>query len=132
MNQKYQLLYSDMQKDIARCEGLDLPEGEWVTACFWIAHSYWERLKKNIDPTKFDSEKDEIDFFRNVKPQFTSHIEYYTIVSEALICVPQKREDAIVYWKGEANRFKRFCERNDDFLRYYESGKRFKDSLYFL
>jgi len=132
MNEKYQCLYSDMLKDIARCEAMELPDAEWVTACFWVAHSYWERLKKNIDPDKFSSENEEIEFFRNVKPHFTAQIEYYTLLSEALLCVPLKKEGAISYWKSETNRFKRFCEKNKEFIEYYESGKRFKDSLFFL
>jgi hypothetical protein len=132
MNEKYQYLYSDMLKDIARCEKLELPDAEWVTACFWVAHSYWERLKKLTDPNRFSSENDEIEFFRNVKPHFTQHIEYYIILSEALVCVPGEPSKAICYWELEGKRFKRFCERNEEFVRYYESGQRFKDSLYFL
>jgi hypothetical protein len=132
MNEKYQLLYSEMLKDIARCEQLELPDAEWVTACFWIAHNYWERLKKLTNPNGFKNESEEIEFFRNVKPQFTSYIEYFTILSEALVCVPSHSMEAICYWEEEAKRFKRFCERNEEFITYYESGERYKDSLYFL
>lgn len=121
-----------MLQDIGRCEKLELPDAEWVTACFWVSHSYWERLKKYVDPDKFSSESEEVEFFRNVKPHFTAYIEYYTLLSEALLCVPQEKSQAITYWEMENKRFKRFCEKNDAFVLYYESGRRFKDSLFFL
>ena len=132
MNEKYQLLHDDMLKDITRCEQLELPNAEWVAACFWVAHNYWQRLKSLTCPRSFKSECEEIEFFRNVKPHFTAHIEYFVILSEALTCVPADCGDALCYWEEEGKRLNRFCERNEDFVRYYESGERCRDNLYFL
>lgn len=132
MNEKYQLLYNEMLQDIIRNQEQTLQEGERVASGFWIAHKYWERLKKIIDPDNFTNENEEIEFFRNVKPQFTAHIEYYTILSEALVCLPSLADEAIDFWKEEAKRFNRFCEKNEEFVNYYESGQHFKDGLFFV
>jgi len=132
MNCNFQLLYNDMLEDLWHNQELPLPEAEIVCSAFWIAHNYWDRLKLKVVVSGFSNDKDEIDFFRNIKPRFTAHIEYFTILSEALVCVPESPAEAVTYWQGEADRFKRFCERHEFFVRYYESGKNYSDSFLFL
>src|SRR5258706_10983810 len=118
MKQEYQLLHQEMLKDIQRCLQLDLPESENVEACFWIASDYWDKLKERIKNGIFNDEGDEIDFFRNVKPQFTSWMEYFMILSEGLLFVPEERLCAITYWEEEMKRFKRYCDKNHEFVSY--------------
>lgn len=118
--------------DINRCLKLPHPEKENAERCFWIAEKYWERLKELMKGRPFKDETDEIEFFRNVKPQFTSYIEFFVILSEALLFVPAERLNAISYWEEESQRFKRFCDKKNHFICYYESGNRQHDSNYFL
>jgi hypothetical protein len=132
MNEKYQPLYSEMLKDIERCLQLELPEKENAESCFWIANKYWEKLKEVIKNKVFKDESEEIDFFRNVKPQFTCNIEYFILLSEALLFIPEERPLAVSYWEEEMRRFKRFCDKYDEFIKYYESDKHYNDSMYFL
>jgi hypothetical protein len=132
MNDKYQMLYSEMLKDIERSQGVALPEEDRVASGFWIAHNYWERLKSLMANSSFKDDAEEIDFFRNVKPQFTSPIEYFTILSEALVCVPRTNLTAFNFWDGESKRYDRYCERNQVFIEYLESGDHTKDCQYFL
>jgi hypothetical protein len=135
MTEKYSLLYNDLLADMARCNAKDLcDEVEKVSDCYWIAFNYWERLKKLISPAKFSTEAEEIEFFREVKPQFTCHIEYYTILSQALVCARALvvAKDEFCFWEEEINRYKRFCDKNESFVTYYESGKHYSDVLFFL
>jgi hypothetical protein len=132
MKQEYQLLYHDMLADIERCMQLELPNEERIEACFWVASNYWEKLKELLEGREFKDDSDEIEFFRNVKPRFTCYIEYFILLSEALVFVPEDKKCAIAFWEEESRRFNRFCTRNQIFVSYYESGKRSKDNIYFL
>jgi len=152
MNPIYETLYQEMLKDIERCMGLPHPEKENSESCFWIARNYWEKLKEEVKGRGFKNASEEICFFREVKPQFTFHIEYFVILTEALQFeplvmpvpedirnhVPHDNWDAAnqkfiaEYWEHEEKRFKRFCQKHAEFIEYYESGEHCKDSIYFL
>lgn len=132
MKQEYQLLHRHMIHDIVRCMQLELSEEERVESCFWIANNYWEKLKEMVKSKKFNNDTDEVDFFRNVKPQFTCHIEYYSILYEALQFAPGDEKAALCFWEEEYKRFSRFCSRNETFVSYYENGDKYGDSIYFL
>jgi hypothetical protein len=116
---------------------LDLPETERVESSFWIASNYWDKLKammkgRDKKVIEFKDDNEEIDFFRNVKPRFTCHIEYYAILSEALQFVPKDQKAVTHFWKEEYKRFGRFCSKNETFVSYYESGEQYGNSIYFL
>jgi len=100
---------------------LTVTEIEKVESCFWIATAYWEKLKELIKDISLLPENEEIEFFRNVKPQFTSYIEYFIILSEAVRFVPESTAEKIDYWQIEMKRYERFVIRNHDFIQYYES-----------
>jgi len=132
MKTEYKLLHLEMLQDMDRCLQLELPERERAESCFWIASNYWEKLKELMQGRTFKDDNEEIDFFRNVKPEFTSWMEYFVILSEALLFVPVEKLTAIAYWEEESVRFKRFCNKNNQFISYYESNDRHMDSNYFL
>ena len=100
--------------------------------CFWIACQYWNKLKELIRIEPFSGETEEINFFKNIKPKFTCYIEYFVILNEALLFIQENVPDKITHWEQEANRYKRFCDRNRNFIRYFEGRGRDLDSNYFL
>ena len=132
MQQEYKLLYKDLRQDIERCMDLELDEKDRIVFCFWIATNYWKRLKTYLENKVFKDADEEIHFFRVVKPQFTHHIEYFLILSEATLFVPDELKHAVEYWEKELRRYRRFRIRNQEFVSYYESNCRSKDSIYFL
>jgi hypothetical protein len=129
-DQKYELLHQDMLRDMNFQMQQGLPEAKMVESCFWIGIDYWERLKKMT--AGFRNEIAEINFFRNIKPQFTSHIEYFAILCEALLFIPPEQSEFISYWEEEAKRCYRFYNRHNNFILYYESGNHSMDNIYFL
>lgn len=131
MNPAYECLHKEMLQDIGRTIQLDLPEPEKIGSCFWVAANHWDELKKRICPSVFDDPDTEIDFFRNVKPRFTGYIQYFTIVSEALLFVPEKRGNEITYWEEEMKRYNIFCNKHEEFVAYYKSGNTDMDAHYF-
>jgi hypothetical protein len=132
MKQEYQLLHLEMLADINRCMQLDLPEEERFEACFWLSVEYWDKLKKTIKEREFRNEDEEIDFFKNVKPRFTCYIEYFILLNGSLLFIPETKEKILTYWEGEVHRYKRFCDRHEEFLNYYRKGSHFEDKTYFL
>ena len=76
--------------------------------------------------------KKKINFFRNVKPRFTCHIEYMRLLSQAMLFVPAGKEDAINYWTREIERYKEFYQKNIEFIVYYGRKDWHLNSIYFL
>lgn len=105
---------------------------DMVESCFWIASKFWETLKNGIDLSFFEYQGKEINFFRNIKPRFTSQIQYYSMLAEAVLFVPKIAELEFEYWKNEQKRYRRFCDRNKEFVEYYESKSVYLDSIYFV
>ena len=131
MKAQYDQLYEEMIAEISWCQQVQMPETENVASCFWVAKNYWEELKKKIKGRRFKSEVQEINFFKNIKPKFTAQIQYFATLSEALLFVPADKEYQLSYWQKEMERYKWFCDKNKDFVNYYESGSRNLDSNFF-
>ena len=131
MRDDYQLLYSEMLNEIICRQQLEIPEGDRVAASFWVAREYWANLRQLVTQTGLRTEEEEIYFFRWVKPRFTSHIEYYTMLAEALICVPSAPLAGNGFWEQEARRYQRFFHRHEAFIRYYDSNETYNDRIFF-
>jgi hypothetical protein len=98
----------------------------------------------------FCNEKEEINFFRNVKPQFTCYIEFFILLSRGLLFMPANRpatrsinstiakeiatrlNDSTLFWEQEEKRFNFFCKKNENFINYYKCGQNSNDANYFL
>lgn len=103
-----------------------------VESCFWIASKYWELLKNSIDKSYFLDQIYEIKFFRTIKPKFTSQVQYYSMLAEAQLFVPESMDLQVIYWRDELKRYRRFCERFSEFVVYFDSKAVYLDSIYFV
>ncbi len=101
-------------------------------SCFWIAQHYLNKVKDLVREHDFFGDCEEIEFFKNVKPEFTGYIEYFVLLSESLMFVPTDFESQKKYWTDEAKRFNRFYIKHKAFIQYYEDGNSNLDTLYFL
>ena len=131
MKEQLDHLYREMLIDIERCLNLELLEDERVESAYRVAQRYWEIVKKTITDEFLENESNEIDFFRNIKPRFTSYIEYFLIIYQAVLFLTDHPEDQIGYWEEETNRYKRFCDKHKEFIDYFESRSHYLDSVYF-
>jgi hypothetical protein len=130
--EKYQLLHENMLADISARLCRNDPEIQLAESCFWIASDYCTKLKQMICKNGFLDEADEIDFFRNVKPEFTCYMEYFILMIEAILFAPDEKDQSIRYWEREATRLDRFCSKNNDFILYYEEDHHHMDNIFFL
>lgn len=132
MRNEYHLLHKDMLQHLSICMEDEGSELKKIAGCFWIVNRYWEKLKESKRGKEFGCEEEEIHFFKEVKPEFTYLIEYYCILSEALLFVPEESERVIEYWATEGMRYKRFQQKHREFIDYLERGQTCKDRDYFL
>lgn len=80
---------------------MNLPLKHKVSSCFMISNDYWKKLLSIPDNLDFINDESEIDFFRNVKPQFTSYQQYFILLYESLMFAPFKTTQAIDFWTNE-------------------------------
>jgi hypothetical protein len=132
MNPKWEILYEQMLADIDHREKMALPETECVESCYRVALHYWHELEKLFQSRKMQVDVEEIEFFKEVKPHFTSHIEYYLILNQVLLFIPNDDLEKRTYWNEEGGRYQRYRKRHDIFVQYYESGSIDRDADYFL
>ena len=126
-------LYQELLSELYQCRRLELAPSSRIAFCFKISVDYWNRLRQFAGEQGFQSETDEIWFFKNIKPKFTALIEYYTLVYNAELFMPRLRlEDAQAFWNKEADKVKNFYGQHADFCAYYKSGCTECDHLYFL
>jgi hypothetical protein len=94
---------------------------------------HWQKIARQVSTHTFADEAEEIQFFKIVKPKYTSLIEYYTMVYHAELFKPLADEQDIeAFWKKENARVARFHREHAAFCSYYKSGCTSMDAIYFL
>lgn len=92
-----------------------------------------EKLKTTFLNHNFESKSEEIDFFRNVKPQFAAKLIYYNDIYNIESNKPFGSKKAIrKYYNSELIKLQTFFKENTDFYRYFRTGNRSLDNKYFL
>lgn len=90
-------------------------------------------LKKVIIKSGFKSETEEIQFFKELKPQFTSKLIYYNIVYKIEMKRPNGGNRILKkYYHNELQKLKAYFDNELDFNKYYRSGSSYLDYKYFL
>lgn len=121
-----------MLEDLQHCKRKRLVRVEEIECCFQICANYWNEVRGRIIHYEFSTSKEEIEFFKMVKPLFTSGIEYYNLLYHAELFEPDfSTEECKKFWQREAHRLKKFAEENASFYNYYKSGCCCDDKIYF-
>ena len=91
------------------------------------------KLKKQFLKEKSISDQSEIDFFKNVKPKFTSLYIYHNAIFKIETKMPRGgNRIAKKYLNKELKKLKRYFDNNLDFYNYYRTGSSFFDFKYFI
>ena len=112
-------LYCTLQLDLSECESSHLSCARRVECCFKLALKKWTELSEILRSYNFPSEEKEIHFFKNLKPKFTSEIEYYTLVYHSILFSPPDPSALLHFWGREYGRLRRFRAENKTFLQCY-------------
>lgn len=90
-------------------------------------------LKKRIIGYKFKNAKEEIYFFKKVKPRFLAKLIYYNEIYKIETSKPYGGKKVIrKYLYKELDKLKRYFDDNLDFYKYYRTGSAYLDHKYFL
>lgn len=91
-----------------------------------------EKLKIIFEKDKTKSIEQEIDFFKNIKPKFTSKLIYYNAIFKIETKKPHGGERILKkYLNNELDKLKRYFDNNLDFYKYYRTGSSYLDHKYF-
>ncbi len=90
-------------------------------------------IKKQFLKDKSMSLDSEIDFFKNIKPKFTSLYIYHNAIFKIETKMPHGGENITKkYLNKELKKLKRFFDNNLDFYNYHRTGSSFLDFKYFV
>lgn len=82
---------------------------------------------------KFQSKTEEIDFFREIKPQFISKLIYYNEIYKIETSKPFGSKKTIrKHYKSELDKLSKFFNANIEFYHYYRTNNRSLDDKYFV
>lgn len=131
MQHAFDHIYSQLQTGLQSCRIKEPAEAEEIDCCFCISRECWREVKIQWLTITHRTESDEIIFFREIKPRYTTEMEYYLNLYQGLLFMPVAVTEQYAYWKDESRRYKRFYDRHEGFIRYFESSQRFLDRDYF-
>ncbi|MBL7886834.1 MAG: RteC domain-containing protein [Flavobacterium sp.] len=89
-------------------------------------------LKKTVSKNNFKSDTEEIQFFKELKPQFTSKLIYFNMVYKIEMKRPNGGNRILKkYYHNELLKLKLFFDNELEFYQYYRSGSTYLDYKYF-
>lgn len=98
-----------------------------------LLETAFDRLKDFVSNYSFESQSDEIIFFKETKPQLFSILIYHRKIYNLEMRMPTGSYiDKKSYLEGMLARIKYFFDINADFYQYYRSGSTHLDKYYFL
>lgn len=124
-------LHSEMEDTITHF-GSITAETSISEKAYQVTTQYWQRIKQLVRDSGFADDASEIDFFKNLKPKFTSPLEYYLLVrryQDYSDGIPEVLER---FRQQEAIRIVGFRLKHAAFIDYYEQGRTEWDDAYFL
>lgn len=90
-------------------------------------------LKKIVAKNNFKSQTEEIQFFKELKPLFTSKLIYYNMIYKIEMKKPNGGNRILKkYYNNELIKLKAFFDNELEFYQYYRSGSTYLDYKYFL
>ncbi len=92
-----------------------------------------QQLKSLVTKSNFRSQKQEIFFFKTIKPQFTSKLIFHNSVYKIETKKPFGGDRVVLkYYRNELLKIKRYFDSNIDFYKYYRTGSIYLDYKYFV
>src|ERR1700761_7408156 len=119
----YQEYNRQLLRAIRNQEERENPGLEIVEACFKSSLECWGKVRQSAKEAGFRSKEEEIRFFKETKPCFTSYIEYFTLRYHSLLFMPVDDPFEMTrFWKWEERKMERFYEDHAEFCRYIREG----------
>ena len=98
-----------------------------------ILENGFAKLKEAVSNYIFPSTRDEIQFFKEIKPKLFSKLIFLRKTYQLELNNPVSSYETLKrYFEKELEQINDFCNKNADFIQYYRSGKTALDEFYFL
>lgn len=123
--------YLQLKEDLENCRSKELCSTAEIECCYSIAENYWFRIKSTMKQYAFKSKKEEIIFFKEVKPKFLAEKEFYSLLYHAALFMPVDIVAEMDFWLRESQRLEKFIKENQEFYNYYKSGNTAMDGILF-
>ena len=92
-----------------------------------------DKIKNLVIEASFETQDDEIDFFKNTKPKILSKLIYYSSIYKIETKKPNGGQKIIrKYFNNELFNLKIFFDNNLEFYRYHRTGNTFLDNKFFV
>ncbi len=126
-------LYRDLGEELDRIEDEERELTLIAEKSIGVLKHTVEQLRNYVKENPFQTEGEEIYFFKSIKPRFFAKLLYYTKLLDMEIRRPvgEKKLDSR-FFKKELKRINRFFKQNREFYQYYRSGAVHLDRSYFL
>lgn len=122
LNEKLNLIDLEIDNTLLRCE-----------KAIEIISKAVNQLKNLFKNEGIDTIEKEIDFFKNVKPKFTSKLIYYNNIYKIEAKMPYGgRREIKRYLNNELDKIKQYFYDNHDFNKYHRTGSTYLDSKYYV
>lgn len=125
-----------MQDVNAEIQMIESCESDILTTCqkmLCYLQDVLAELKQYVLSYKFKDKPEEIEFFKELKPQILCHLIYYNSLYNIELKCPNGSEDAIKqYYDSELNQLTEFFDSNLSFYQYYRTNATYLDEKYFL
>lgn len=126
----------NLQKEMNRnVEKIERTEENVIKKSLEVSHilgESFDRLREFIVSYEFENEAEEIEFFKEIKPQMFYRLIYYRKIYNIEMNRPLGVEVQKEYLLGELEAINKYTAKRLDFIRYYRSGATHLDSIYFL
>lgn len=133
MNAKYNQLLNEL---IEQLNFINLEIDDTLVLCekgIEIISKSVKKLKAQFIKDNFTTEAQEIEFFKNIKPKFTSKLIYYNIVYKIEARMPYGGERVVKkYLNSELEKIKNYFYNNHEFNKYHRTGSVYLDNKYYV
>jgi len=133
LNPKYNSLLHNLNEQL---NFIDLEIDDQIKKCeqaITVILKSINELKKAATKTNFKSKSEEIQFFKEVKPLFTSKLIYFNLVYRIEMKKPNGGNKILKkYYNNELLKLKAFFDNELEFYQYFRSGSTYLDYKYFL
>lgn len=127
------LLYNKMESSLNEASVSEIDIRQRLKKCSRIILSSISKLKNFITSYEFVDTNDEINFFKNIKPKFSSKLIFYQKAYEIQLYLPiGPLPDIRNYYSRELQKISEYQNDNKELLRYYRSNSTLFDEVYFV
>ncbi len=127
-------LYSKMQSTIREISNSGVSGFDYYRTCYHETLEISKKLKTFILDYQFTNPQEEIEFFKEVKPQFQSKLMYFNELIQVEIQKPLISEKRLLakYYRRSSSHYAALASRNQIFLQYMRSNYDSGDHLLFV